>query len=225
VDQSRPNDEDSVMRADPPGEDVDLHYGALKAACERVVLAAGGEVVRPGLIVGPHDPTGRFSYWPLRLAEGGDVLAPGPAEQPVQVIDVRDLARWLVERPAGTERVFNAVGDEITLGAALETIRAATGGDARLIWREGMEDLEPWSEMPLWLGPTKGHWGMAQASNARARAAGLRFRPLAETARDTLAWAQTLTGDPPRQVDGRYQVQALSREKEAQILARVFASQ
>lgn len=223
ADLSRPNDEDAPTQADVDNEDVLANYGALKAACERVVLArTGAIVVRPGLIGGPHDPTGRFTYWPKRLAEGGDVLAPGPESAPVQVIDVRDLAGWLVRlAEGGPEGVYNAVGDVTTMGEALAEIQRAVGGDARLVWASGLTGVAPWSELPLWVGDDVEVSGMCRTPNDKARAAGLTLRPLAETARDTLAWARTLTGEPPRQVDGRYSASTLTREREAELLAAV----
>ncbi|GDX78211.1 hypothetical protein LBMAG42_00220 [Deltaproteobacteria bacterium] len=223
ADLSMPNSEEAATQADPvdpANEDVAMHYGALKAACERRVLAfSGGIVVRPGLIGGPHDPTGRFTHWPVRLAEGGDVLAPGPASAPVQVIDARDLAAWLVRLAThGPAGAFNAVGNQTTMGEALATIGDAVGGSGRLTWRRPIEGVAPWSELPLWVGDDTAHAGMMATPNERAVAAGLRLRPLAETARDTLAWARSLVGDPARQADGRYQPRTLTRAKEAKIL-------
>lgn len=222
-DLSRPNPEDAATQADPAdpaNEDVGMHYGAFKAACERRVLAfANGIVVRPGLIGGPFDPTGRFTYWPVRLAEGGEVLAPGPTDAPVQVIDARDLAAWLVRLAThGPAGVFNAVGNRTTMAEALATIGDAVGGNARLCWRRPMEGVAPWSELPLWVGDDADHAGMMATPNDRARASGLRLRPLAETARDTLAWACSLDGEPARQADGRYQPRTLTRAREAEIL-------
>lgn len=223
ADLSRPNDEDAATQASVESEDVLAHYGALKAACERVVLTRPGAiVVRPGLIGGPHDPTGRFTYWPRRLAEGGEVLAPGPGSAPVQVIDVRDLAGWLVRlAERGPEGVYNAVGDQTTMAAALAVIQGAVGGSARLTWANGLTGVAPWSELPLWVGDDVEVSGMCRTPNYRARAAGLTLRPLSETARDTLAWARTLTGEPPRQVDGRYSASTLTREREEELLAGV----
>ncbi len=223
ADLSKPNSEEAATQADPvdpANDDVAQHYGALKAACERRVLPLpGGIVVRPGLIGGPYDPTGRFTYWPVRLAEGGEVLAPGPADAPVQVIDARDLAAWLVRLAThGPDGVFNAVGNATTMGAALATIREAVGGGARLAWADRFQGVNPWSELPLWVGDDADHAGMMATPNDRAVAAGLRLRPLAETARDTLAWARSVVGDPPRQADGRYQPRTLSRAREAEIL-------
>lgn len=149
--------------ADPATEDVPAHYGALKAACEEVVRAAvpgRAVVVRPTLIVGPGDPTGRFTYWPVRLARGGEVLAPGDGEDPVQLVDVRDLAAFMVrlveDEATGT---FNAAGPERTLTTAgmLEACRAGAGeggegGRARLTWVPWSflerAEVQPWAELP-----------------------------------------------------------------------------
>ncbi len=208
--------------ADPGVETLDGGtYGALKGFCEERVRDAFGEralIVRPGLIVGPHDTTDRFPYWPRRLARGGDVLAPGEPTAPVQLIDVRDLADWmleLVERGAGG--TFNATGpaEPLTLGQCLERIAAAVGAGPRLTWVSetflSERGVEPWLELPLWL-PAADR-GMDTVSIARALAAGLRFRPLEATARDTLAWERALVADarPPSP--------ALTAEREAELLA------
>jgi 2'-hydroxyisoflavone reductase len=151
-------------------------------------------VIRPTLIVGPEDPTDRFTYWPARLARGGEVLAPGDGEDPVQVIDVRDLAAWmvgLVER--NVNGVFNAAGprERLTMKAMLGACRKGTGSRADLTWvpAEFLEaqKVSPWSDLPSWI-PRGPEAGMMQVSNARAVAAGLAFRAIADTARDTLAW-------------------------------------
>ena len=175
-------------------------YGPLKAACEDAVRArfpGRSAMVRAGLIVGPHDPTDRFTYWPRRLAEGGDVLCPPDEHQPVQIIDVRDLAAWMVTCcESGTDGDFNAAGpaDALTMGAMLRRIRDSVGGSARL--RPAPADLlarhevAPWMGLPLWVGPE--HVGMLSMDLSRALAAGLRLRPLGETARDTLAYAGTI---------------------------------
>jgi len=215
-DPSVPLDESSPVEEPPdpdPGEFVPEQYGALKTGSERVVQEAFGEraaIVRPGLIVGPHDPTDRFTYWPLRLAEGGDVLAPGDPARPVQLIDARDLGRWLVhvaqERVAG---VFNATGpaERLTLGALLSRI----GPGATLVWVDDQPLLDagvqPWMELPLWL-PGDDYAGMLQADISRALGAGLTFRPVEETARDTLEWS----------LEAGEQRPTLTREKERQLL-------
>ena len=195
-------DEDAPLGEleDPATEAVHEHYGPLKAACERAVQDVYGEgalVIRPGLIVGPHDPTDRFTYWPRRVAAGGDVLAPAPPERQVQFVDVRDLAEWNVrlaeERVTG---VFNATGptETVTMGAFLDECRSATGSDAHLVWVDGdllvEAGVEPWMELPLWI-PGDDHAGFMSIDVSRAVAAGLTFRPLADTIRDTLAWDAT----------------------------------
>ena len=190
--------------------DPEEEYGANKLACERVVEEVYGDRstrVRAGLIVGPYDPTDRFTYWPRRLAAGGDVLAPGDPAQPVQLVDGRDLAAWLVQLalhgPGGT---FDATSPQTTLGAVLERLR----GDANLVWVDGQQVLdagvEPWLELPLWL-PEDG-WPLMERDVSDAVAAGLTFRALEETARDTYAWDRAAPGERP----------TLTREKEAEIL-------
>ena len=219
-DFSRPVSEQTAVAEldDPASENVEADYGALKAACERVVEESFGErgtMARAGLIAGPYDPTDRFTYWPRRLAEGGDVLAPGDPDAPVQLVDARDLAAWLVRLAEhGPGGVFNATGPAapLTMRTALERVRDAVGSDARLHWRDDetllAAEVGPWMELPLWL-PGADHAGMARADTRRALAAGLAFRPLEETARDTLAWS----------LEAGEQRPTLSREREAEILA------
>jgi 2'-hydroxyisoflavone reductase len=185
---------------DPAREEVARDYGALKAACERVVaerFPGRSAAVRAGLIVGPHDPTGRFTYWPVRLARGGEVLAPGRPERPWQFVDVHDLGEWLVrlaeERIAGA---FNATGPEpgVDAGEVLEACRRVTGAEARLTWvdEEFLLDhgVGEWMELPLWVSERGAAAALHQADVSRAVAAGLRFRPLEDTVRDTLVWAR-----------------------------------
>lgn len=171
-------------------------YGALKAQSEafvREVLPDRTLVVRPGLIVGPHDPTERFVRWIRRAADGGEVLAPGDPDRQVQFIDARDLADWtvrqIVARATGT---FNAVGpaSPLTMGDLLDTCVRVTNADARLTWVDEQFLLEagvaPWADLPLWLPAADN--GMISADNARAVAAGLTFRPVEDTVRATLRW-------------------------------------
>lgn len=172
-------------------------YGPLKALCERAVEAAmPGRtlIIRPGLIVGPYDPSNRFTYWPHRVAQGGEVLAPGTPDQPLQfIVDVRDLAAWAVRMvEAGTTRVFNAKGPDypLTLGELLDTCKAASGSDAWFTWVAEDFLLEqgvgPWMDLPLWLPASMN--AITTAHSDKAYAAGLTFRPIADTVRDTLAW-------------------------------------
>lgn len=195
-------------------------YGPLKALCERAAEAAlpGRTLnIRPGLIVGPHDPSDRFTYWPRRIAQGGDVLAPAPPDQLVQIVDARDLAEWnirLVE--AGQTGIFNATGPDVplTMQALLETCQAVTSSDARLVWMDEAFLLEqgavPWMEIPLWVPASEGA-GFSEVNCQKAIASGLTFRPLAETIRDTLAWDATR----PQEVKLRA---GLAPEKEANLL-------
>jgi 2'-hydroxyisoflavone reductase len=220
ADFSRPVDESTAVAEldDPSSEEIVEHYGALKAACETVIEQIYGDrgaSVRAGLIVGPYDPTDRFTYWPRRVAAGGDVLAPGDPAAPVQFVDARDLAAWLVklalEGPGG---VFNATGpaEPLAFAELLDRARTAIGSDANFVWTPDRPILdagvEAWTELPLWL-PGDDYAGMARADTRRARDAGLRFRPLEETVTDTLAWDRTVEGGRP----------TLTREKEQELLA------
>jgi 2'-hydroxyisoflavone reductase len=183
--------------ADPTVEKIDAGaYGGLKALCEKAAEAAmPGRVtnVRPGLIVGPNDGTDRFTYWPVRVARGGEVLAPNRPEDPVQFIDVRDLAAWIVRcLDMRTVGVFNATGNPLPVGTLLDTCRTASGSDARFTWVDAAfleaRKVSAWSDLPCWLPPTGEDAGGNQVSNARAVARGLVFRPLKDTCKDTLAW-------------------------------------
>ncbi len=220
----------SVGAAFPPGvaydEDTprltgDEGYGAAKARAEDALLAARpgrATIVRPGLIVGPHDPTGRFTHWPLRVAQGGEVLAPGRPERPVQFIDVRDLAAWCLQLVAGsTTGTFNAVGDALSMRELLECCREVSGSDARFTWLADRTLVEagvaPWSELPLWIpeaDPAFG--GLLLARNRRAREAGLVTRPVIGTVRDTLAWARG------PDAASAHSPQAMTPEREAALL-------
>ncbi|MBJ6760277.1 NAD-dependent epimerase/dehydratase family protein [Myxococcaceae bacterium JPH2] len=194
--------------ADPTMEKVtEESYGALKALCEQAAETAmpGRSLsVRPGLIVGPDDPSDRFTYWPVRVARGGEVLAPGDGEDPVQFIDVRDLAAWLIH---GVERkltgTFNATGPQepVPMRALLDTCKQATGSDARFTWADSAfltkQKVNAWSDMPVWISRTSEEKGMGRVGITRALAQGLTFRPTADTVRDTLAWFKTLP--PARQ--------------------------
>ena len=180
-------------------------YGPLKALCEKTILDLYGErglVVRPGLIVGPNDPTDRFTYWPVRVAKGGDVLAPEKPEVPVQIIDVRDLADFIIklieDKASG---IYSATGPdyELTFGAMLETCKQVSGSNANIHWAsvEFLKNnkIEEWSDMPVWVPDNEENAGFSRFYISKAIKAGLTFRPLEDTVRDTLAWANTRSTD------------------------------
>ena len=195
------NDEESPVAelGDLSAEEVtEESYGPLKALCEdaaRDVFGARALVVRPGLIVGPFDPTGRFTYWPHRIARGGEVLAPAPPESPTQVIDVRDLGAWIVELCAqGASGTYNATHPGVSWQELLDTCRDVTASDAEITWVSPdflvEHDVGEWMELPLWLvDPALECADRVDVS--RALGAGLTFRPLAETVRGTLDHAET----------------------------------
>jgi 2'-hydroxyisoflavone reductase len=212
---------------DESSEDIQQHYGALKAACERVVadvFPGRSSLVRAGLIVGPHDPTNRFTYWVRRVAGSGDVLAPGDPGRKVQFIDVRDLAEWMVRMAArGSSGTFNAVGPEppVTMGELLEDCRRVAASDARLVWVDDAfllgRAVGEWMELPLWVASPE-LAGLMEADVALALAAGLTFRPVDETVRATLEWS-TSAADPPRKTGVQLPQAGLDPEREAALLA------
>lgn len=196
-------------------------YGPLKAASEREAerwFPGRTTVIRPGLIVGPGDSSDRFTYWPVRVARGGEVLAPGTPEDPVQVIDARDLAEWTIrmveQRSFGT---YNATSPAMPAGEMLGSMRPLGAGDARFTWASAefleQQGVQPWSDMPVWVPPTGDSAGFSRLSVARAVEKGLTFRPVGQTAADTLAWFRTLPAE--RQAEMRA---GLSPEREAEVL-------
>lgn len=217
-----PDEKDGALAtlADPSTEEVNGDtYGGLKVLCERACEAempGSVLVIRPGLIVGPHDPTDRFTYWPMRIARGGTVAAPGRPEARIQWIDARDLAHWTLERvEAGTTGVYNTTGpeDALTMGRFLDACLQVTASGAALRWIPDpvLEQLhiEAFSEMPLWIPGAD-----MNTSCDRARALGLKFRPIADTIRDTIHWA---AGRPEPHVWRA----GLTEEREAALLAHL----
>jgi 2'-hydroxyisoflavone reductase len=206
-------------------KDIGGLYGPLKALSEDEVnkqFAGMATIVRPGLIVGPGDETDRYTYWPVRLARGGKVLAP-PLADPVKYIDARDLGEWIIRlAEQRTFGAFNAIGpkEELKTGTMLEGINRAVGGKAQLVpatakWLEDHK-VEAWSDLPMWV-PGEGETaGFHRRSVARSFAAGLKFRPVEETARDTLAWWNAQ--DEKRRAKLRA---GLSPEREAELLAQL----
>ena len=221
-----PNADETAPVIKLPDESVEQvtgeTYGGLKALCEQVVergLPGRALVIRPGLIVGPNDPTDRFTYWAHRIARGGAVLAPGNPSSPVQFIDVRDLAEWTIrlveEKRTG---VFNATGPAhpLTMQQTLDECVRVSQSDAHLTWVDEQflldHNVGPWIEMPLWVPEKDNSAGMMQINCAQAIAHGLRFRPLSETIRDTLAWDATR----PPETEWRA---GMKPEREAELLS------
>jgi 2'-hydroxyisoflavone reductase len=196
-------------------------YGPLKALCEKAVQDIYAEralIVRPGLIVGPNDPTDRFTYWPVRVARGGDVLAPEKPDVPVQIIEVRDLADFIIKLiEENASGIYNATGPdyELTLGALLEACREVSGSDANFKWAPveflNQNNVAPWSDMPVWVPDTEEDAGFARTDISKAINAGLTFRPLEETVRDTIGWENT------RSVEHEWKA-GLKAEREQELL-------
>jgi 2'-hydroxyisoflavone reductase len=185
--------------------------------CEKVVQNGFTEyalIVRPGLIVGPHDISDRFTYWPARVSQGGEVLAPESPHYLVQIIDARDLGEWIIRMvEAGKGGVYNATGPDytLTLGKVLDTCKSISNSDATFTWVNAeclvSLDVAPWTGLPLWIP------GVIQAVDVhKAIGDGLTFRALSDTVRDTLDWHTT------RSVDHAWRA-GLSREREADVLA------
>ncbi len=209
-----PGDDETAPTAtleDPTVEtmgDQFQHYGGLKALCERTaeeVMPGRVANVRPGYIVGPNDPTDRFTYWPWRVAQGGEVLAPGAPGDPIQIIDVRDLGQWMVKLVTDrTMGLFNAVGPQTpsTMGELLDACKKASNSDARFTWapteflKTKADEAEKAGQgpppLPIWAPPSGESAGFHQYSNARALEAGLTFRPIEQTTADTLEWFRSL---------------------------------
>ena len=209
------------------------YYGALKSFAEREVAKHYGNahtIVRPGLIVGPLDRSDRFTYWPARIDRGGEVLAPGTPDDPSQFIDARDLAEFMVrlaeQKVMGT---FNAVGPEkpTTMAEVLYGIKAVTTAGASFTWVSAdflaSQGVRGWRHMPIWLPPNGPTAGFLRRSNAKALAAGLTFRPLAVTAKDTLDWHKTRPeAEQKATLEGT--VAGIPPTKEAEVLAAWKAS-
>ena len=197
-------------------------YGPLKALSEKEAekwFPGKTLVIRPGLIIGPRDETDRFTYWPVRVARGGEVLAPGDPKDPVQFIDARDLAEWTIRMAENREEagIYNATGPakSLGIGGMLDGIKDAEKSNAALTFVPydflKQQKVEAWSDMPVWAGD---ELGLSRTNISRALSKGLMFRPLAETTRDTLTWFKSLP--PDRQSKMRA---GLTPEREGEVLA------
>lgn len=235
ADNSKPNDESGALAkyegADAMKETRDSLiasefrlYGPLKALSEEEAekwFPKKTLIIRPGLIVGPGDQTDRFTYWPVRVDRGGEVLAPGDPKDPVQFIDARDLAEWMIRMlENGETGIYNATGPapELGVGDMLGGMKTALNSDAKFTWvnAEFLEEqkVSPWSDMPVWVPPRGEEGGLSRTSVKRALEKGLTFRPLPETARDTLAWFKS------QPAEGQAKLKAgLTAEREAEVLA------
>ncbi|MBI5031094.1 MAG: NAD-dependent epimerase/dehydratase family protein [Chloroflexi bacterium] len=229
-DNISPNSDETAPVTKLPDESVEQvtgeTYGGLKALCEQAVertLPGRALVIRPGLIVGPNDPTDRFTYWPHRIARGGEVLAPGNPSSCVQIIDVRDLAEWTIRMIEGKHvGVFNATGPAypLTLQQTLDECVRVSKSDARLTWVDEQflldHNVGSWIEMPLWVPDKDNSAGMMQINCAKAIAKGLTFRSVADTIRDTIAWDATR----PPETEWRA---GMKPEREAELLVKWHA--
>ena len=235
ADGTKPNDETAALAkyegADAMKESRDTIiasefklYGPLKALAEAEAekwFPKKTLVIRPGLIVGPGDQTDRFTYWPVRIDRGGEVLAPGAPSDPVQFIDARDLAEWTIRMvEKGATGIYNATGPEKPLGVGemLAGIKTALKSDVKFTWANAdfleTQKVAPWSDMPVWVPPRGDEGGLGRTSIKKALAAGITFRSLAETARDTLAWFRTLPAERQKTLKA-----GLTPEREAAVLA------
>lgn len=195
-------------------------YGGLKVLCERAVEEIYGDralIIRPGLIVGPDDPTDRYTYWPARVARGGEVLVPGRPERAVQYIDVRDLAEWTVRLvEEGKTGVYNANGPDtvLTMEEFVQACKSAAGSDAQFVWVPEQflieREVGQWMELPLWVSEEEMP-GFFAFDVSKAVRDGLTFRPAEETARDTIAWERT------RPVDHEWRA-GMKPEREQELL-------
>ncbi len=227
---SRPTPEglDGQPCASDAGPD-DGDYGVLKAGCERAVTEVFGDratIARAGLITGPHENVGRLPTWLLRIARGGEVLAPGDPDVPMQLVDVRDLAAFLLDcgeqRTPGT---FNATAPRgnATMGSWLQDCVDATGSDARLTWVTDevlvAHEVEPWTELPLWMPAGQDGDHVWDADQSWAAAAGMRNRPVRETVADTWAWLQAGGRTPTEPPHAHVGAHGIDPAKESAILA------
>jgi 2'-hydroxyisoflavone reductase len=227
---AQPNHEDSPLgQTDTPDTStVDATtYGPLKALCEQAVTAAFGDaalIIRPGLVVGPHDPTQRFTYWPARVERASDfdpILAPGAPEDPIQCIDARDLAAFTLHAlRSGARGAFNAASapGQFSMGELLASCAAATSHQPRFVWADSQaleeHGIAAWTDMPAWAPPAGETAGLALTDTARAQAAGLTIRPLLQTVLDTLQWLHSLPA-----AERAITKAGLSAEREAAVLA------
>ena len=227
-----PIDESSPTLPLPPGFEMGKKvdpippeaYGALKALAEQAAeTAMPGRTtsIRAGVLAGPEDPTDRFTYWPLRMARGGEMIAPAPRDDRMTFIDVRDLGDWMVTvAEQGHMGTYDAVGPgDPSLGSVLEQVHTGVGGDVKITWIDHTwlekNEAAGWENFPILVASTDEEAGFGKVSAAKAIAKGLRFRPVSETARDALAWWKAQSEE--RRAKKR---PGITPEREAELLAR-----
>lgn len=229
---AKANDENSPVGKlkDETVEKVDGEtYGPLKALCEQAAekaMPGRVTVLRPGLIVGPDDNTDRFTYWPARVARGGEVLAPNSPADGIQIVDVRDLAaftlRSIETKTLGTFNLISSPG-QFTIGGLLDACVQAAANDARPTWVPAdflaAQKVAGWSDMPVWLHAVGDEAGYADTSDARAKQAGLSIRSMIETVRDTLAWHRSRPAEQQAKLKA-----GIAPEREKEVLAAWHAA-
>lgn len=214
-------DETARVKSIEDGDEAE--YGSLKAGCEQEVEKAFGDgalIIRPGLIVGPYDPTDRFTYWPTRVSKGGRVAAPGDPEKNIQFIDVRDLAKWTIHLiETKTTGIFNATGPQepLTMRTFLNECNAVGGNFAQFVWLSDEKVLQagvaPWMDMPLWIPASDEEYQYFQSMDCtKAHKAGLKYSPLSATIKDTLKWDASRAPSDERKA-------GLRPEQESKLLA------
>lgn len=196
------------------------NYGPLKALCEEEAekhFPGRTLNIRPGYIVGPEDPSGRFTYWPVRVSRGGEMIGPGTPDDPIQIIDVQDLSDWTIRMvSAGKTGVYNATGPAkgATISEMIEACKKGVGADPKVTWVEAAFLREHEAALPIWVPPEGEYAGFAKVSIQKALNDGLRFRPMDDTARRTLAWWKDVPEDAREK-----RLAAMPAEKEAEVLA------
>ncbi|MFC4145202.1 NAD-dependent epimerase/dehydratase family protein [Micromonospora mangrovi] len=226
-----PGSDETARVVEAAADAVDGDYPRLKAGAERAAVQVYGEralLVRAGLILGPGEDIGRLPWWLHRVARGGDVLAPGPRDLPVQYVDVRDLAAWLLDQgAAGLGGAYDVVGrsGHTTMGGLLDAVVAVTGSDAVLRWTDPAPILaagvEPWNDLPIWIPAGHPYRWMQERNVTRAYAAGLVCRPVAETVADTWRWLREVGRVPARAGRPARAPVGLDPAREAALLATV----
>jgi 2'-hydroxyisoflavone reductase len=240
-DNSKPNMDESGPLAEYKGADAMAEtqttlganmglYGPLKALSEKEAekwFPGKALIIRPGLIVGPGDPSDRFTYWPVRIEKGGEVLAPGTPNDPVQIIDARDLAEWVIRMAEqGTVGTFNATGPnyKLTMGKMFDEIKAATKSNATFTWADAdflrAQKVRAWADMPTWVPPRGETLGFSQVNVQKAISKGLTYRSVGDTTKATLEWFHKQT--PERQAKLK---SGLTPERETAVLAAWHAQQ